>query len=67
MPDTRPFDPSLFGETAISAETTKLNAEMVVLLTDQPEWWIIGAEASRAARRRGEGPFPAPVTSNRQR
>jgi hypothetical protein len=25
--NTRPFDPSLFGEAAIDAETTKLNAK----------------------------------------
>jgi acetyl esterase len=64
---TRPFDPALFGEAAIDAETAELNAQMIELLTDQPEWWIIGAEAFRAARRRGEGPFPAPVMSSRAR
>jgi acetyl esterase len=67
MPDTQPFDPALFGEAAIDAETAKLNADMIQLLTGQPEWWIVGAEASRAARRRGEGPFPAPVMSSRAR
>src|SRR6478609_9390951 len=40
---------------------------MIELLADQPDWWIIGAEAFRAARRRGEGPFPAPVMSSRAR
>jgi hypothetical protein len=40
---------------------------MVQLLTGQPEWWIVGAAAMRAARRRGEGPFPAPVMSSRAR
>ena len=63
---TRPFDPALFGEAAIDAETAELNAQMIELLTDQPEWWIIGAEAFRAARR-GEAPFPAPVMSSRAR
>jgi acetyl esterase len=67
MTDTRPFDPALFGESAIDAETAKLNAQMVELLTGQPEWWITGAEPFRAARRRGEGPFPAPVMSSRAR
>ena len=67
MPDTRPFDPALFGEAAIDAETAKFNAEIIELLTGQPEWWITGAEASRVARRRGEGPFPAPVISSRAR
>jgi len=67
MTHTRPFDPALFGEAAIDAETAELNAQMVELLADQPDWWIIGAEAFRAARRRGEGPFPAPVMSSRAR
>jgi acetyl esterase/lipase len=40
---------------------------MIELLADQPDWWIIGAEAFRAARRRGESPFPAPVMSSRAR
>lgn len=67
MTETRPFDPALFSDTAISAETAKLNAQMIQLLTGQPEWWVTGAEAFRAARRRGEGPFPAPVMSDRAR
>jgi alpha/beta hydrolase family protein len=67
MTRTRPFDPTLFGEAAIDAETAELNPQMVELLADQPDWWIVGAEAFRAARRRGEGPFPAPVMSSRAR
>jgi acetyl esterase/lipase len=67
MTDTRPFDPALFGDAAIDAETATLNAEMIRVLTGLPEWWIVGAEAMRAARRRGEGPFPAPVMSSRAR
>src|SRR5580704_9309973 len=67
MTDTRPFDPALFGDAAIDPETATLNAGMIQLLTGQPEWWITGAEAFRAARRRGEGPFPAPVMSSRAR
>ena len=50
MADVRPFDPA-----------AKLNSDMIQMLTGQPEWWIVGAAAMRAARRRGEGPFPAPV------
>jgi acetyl esterase len=65
MTDTRPFDPALFQDAAIAPDTAELNARMIQLLTDQPEWWIVGAEAMRAARRRGEGPFPAPVMSSR--
>src|SRR5579864_3294128 len=67
MTDTSPFDPALFTETAIDSETARLNAQMIELLTGQPEWWIAGPAAFRAARRRGEGPFPAPVMSNRAR
>jgi acetyl esterase/lipase len=67
MTDTRPFDPALFGDAAIDPQTAKLNAQMIELLTGQPEWWITGAAAFRAARRRGEGPFPAPVMSSRAR
>ena len=67
MTDTRPFDPALFAEAAIDADTARLNADMIRLLADQPEWWITGAEAFRAMRRRGEGPFPIPVMSSRAR
>lgn len=64
---TNAFDPALFRPEAISAETAKLNGDLVSLLTGQPEWWVAGAEATRQARRRGEGPFPAPVLSPRAR
>ena len=67
MADTRPFDPALFADAAIDAETAKLNSDMIQMLTSEPEWWIVGAAAMRAARRRGEGPFPAPVMSSRAR
>jgi hypothetical protein len=67
MADARPFDPALFADAAIDAETANLNSDMIQMLTGQPEWWIVGAAAMRAARRRGEGPFPAPVMSNRAR
>src|SRR6202047_4002288 len=67
MTDTRPFDPALFAEAAIDVETAKLNAGMIQLRAGQPEWWITGAETFRAMRRRGEGPFPAPVMSSRAR
>src|SRR5277367_2930963 len=67
MTDTRPFDPALFGDAAIDPETASLNAQMIRVLTGQPEWWITGAATFREARRRGEGPFPAPVMSSRAR
>src|SRR5258708_28224871 len=67
MTDTRPFDLALFVDAAIDAETARLNTQMIELLTGQPEWWIVGPAAFRAARRRREGPFPAPVMSGRAR
>ena len=57
----------MFVDAAIDAETAKLNSDMIQMLAGQPEWWIVGAAAARAARRRGEGPFPAPVFSDRAR
>jgi acetyl esterase len=62
-----PFDPALFRSAAVSAETAKLNETMIALMTPLPEWWVVGAEATRQARRRGDGPFPAPVLSPRAR
>src|SRR3984893_14654330 len=67
MTDIRPFDPALFHDAAIDPDTANLNAQMIELLTGQPEWWIVGAQAARAARRRGEGPFPPPMFSDRAR
>ena len=67
MTDTAPFDAALFADSAIDPATAKLNGDMIKLLTGQPEWWIAGAASLRAARRRGEGPFPAPVLSPRAR
>ena len=67
MTDTRPLDPAVFHEEAIDSETAKLNNQLIQLLTGEPEWWIVGAAAMRAAPRRGEGPFPPPVMSSRAR
>ena len=38
MADARPFDPALFADAAIDAETAKLNSDMIQMLTGQPEW-----------------------------
>jgi acetyl esterase/lipase len=67
MTDTRPFDPALFRDAAIDPEIASLNTQIIELFSGQPAWWIVGAQASREARRRGEGPFPAPVFSDRAR
>jgi acetyl esterase len=67
MTDTRPFDAALFRDAAIDADTARLNAQMIAVLEGQPEWWIVGATNARAARRRGDGPFPPPVMSPRAR
>ena len=57
MTDTRPFNPTLFLDATIDPDTANLNAQMIALLTGQPDWWIVGAENMRAARRRA---VPAP-------
>ena len=62
-----PFDPALFDDAAITPDTAQLNTAMTNLMTGQPDWWLVGPEIFRAARRRGEGPFPAPVMSPRAR
>ena len=62
---TDPMQPALFRRAAVTAETQALNESLVKLLTQMPDWWIVGPESFRAARRRGDGPFPAPVMSSR--
>ncbi|HEX3573162.1 MAG TPA: alpha/beta hydrolase [Rhodopila sp.] len=59
--------PAMFRPDAIAEDTARLNDAMVGLLTGLPEWWNIGAETVREARRQGRGPFPAPVRSPRAR
>ncbi len=61
------LDPALFRPDAVSRETRALNDAIVKVLKGTPDWWVAGAAATRAARRRGEGAFPAPVMSNRAR
>ncbi len=62
-----PLRPELFRPAAIAADTAKLNDTLVQLLTGLPEWWNVGAETAREARRQGRGPFPAAVKSPRAR
>lgn len=62
-----PFDPALFRPDAVPLDTRRLNDTMISILTPLPDWWVVGAENTRAARRRGDGPFPPPVFSSRAR
>lgn len=64
---TAPFEPALFRPEAVDPDTAALNASMIALLTPLPNWWNISAAEAREARRRGDGPFPAPVMSPRAR
>ena len=61
------LDPSIFTKEAIASDTELLNQQLITLLTPMPEWWVTGPQATRDARARGEGPFPAPVKSPRAR
>jgi acetyl esterase len=58
---------ALFRQDAIADDTLKVNDALVGLMTGLPEWWNVGAEVTREARRQGRGPFPAPVKSPRAR
>ncbi|MBS0560454.1 MAG: alpha/beta hydrolase [Proteobacteria bacterium] len=62
---TAPPDPSVFLDDAVSDETRTFNARLTALMAPMAEWWDVGADAMRAARRRGEGVFPAPQMSPR--
>jgi acetyl esterase/lipase len=60
-----PLDPALFRPDAVTPETQALNQNLVKLMAAVSDWWIVGAELTRAARRRGDPPFPPPVMSPR--
>jgi acetyl esterase/lipase len=62
-----PLDPALFRPEAISDETRQFNEMIVKLLTPMPDWWVVGAQATRDARARGESAFPLPAKSARAR
>jgi acetyl esterase len=62
-----PLRPALFRKDAIADDTAKLNDALVGLMTGLPEWWNVGAEATREARRQGRGPFPPAILSPRAR
>ena len=63
----RELDPSLFDEASIPAETHAVNAAITQLTADLANWWDVGPDKVRAARARGEGPFPAAEKSARAR
>ena len=46
-----PLDPALFRPEAISDETRQFNEMIVKLLTPMPDWWVVGAQATRDAVR----------------
>ena len=62
---TNPLDPVLFRADAVTEDTRALNEMLTKLLTTMPDWWVVGAANAREARRRGNGPFPPPVMSER--
>jgi acetyl esterase len=62
-----PLRPAVFRPDAIAADTAQFNDAVISLMTGLPEWWNVGAEATRAARREGRGPFPPIIKSPRAR
>jgi len=65
MTSKNPFDPALFTEDAVSAETKAINHALIDLLEKSDDNWDIGVAEARARRDRGEGPFPAVPKSDR--
>ena len=65
MADDAP-GPAFFRPIAITEDTTKLTDALVNLMTGLPEWWNVGAEATREARPQGRGRFPAATKSPRR-
>ena len=69
MPHTQSsiFDPELFKPEAISDETRAFNKGIIALFSQTSNWWDVGAQVVRAARARGEGPFPPVPKSEKAR
>jgi acetyl esterase len=67
MSGSNPFDPRLFTEDAISAETKGINDLIINAMKELPEWWDIGVATFREQRARGEGAFPLAPKSPRAR
>ena len=66
-PARNPLDPALFRVEAIAAETRSFNKKLLKSINGAPNWWEVGAQASRNARARGGGPFPPAPKSPRAR
>jgi acetyl esterase len=64
MPDV---DPASFDDASIPADARDVSAMIMELTEDLPNWWDVGAARTRAARARGEGPFPPVAKSPRAR
>jgi acetyl esterase len=62
---TNPFDPELFKDEAISAETRAFNERLPKMMQGLPEWWEVGAPAVREARAKGEWLLPPAPKSER--
>ena len=60
-----PFDPHTYSDAAISADMRAINNSLIEIMTPLPNWWEVGAELTREARRKGGGPFPLAPTSAR--
>ena len=61
------LDPAVFDPANVPNETRDLNAAIIALITPMPEWWEVGADVFRSARKAGQGAFPAPTLSPRAR
>lgn len=64
-PDPLMFSPQLFMAGAVSDETRQVNEAIAALVAQAPDPWSMPVAEARAARERGEGPFPKPPVSER--
>ncbi len=59
------LDPKFFTDAAIPEDTKQINAGIITLTKDMPNWWEVGAQKVREARAAGTSVFPAPAKSDR--
>jgi acetyl esterase/lipase len=62
---TQYLDPNLFTDAAIPEETKQINAGIIALTKDMPNWWDVGVQKVRDARAAGTSVFPAAAKSDR--